>query len=148
MMWPQPRIPMTWRPPFHGVAPAGIALVQHTWLTPPPWCAHTAAGVVGELDPDAPGRQGRGLQPDNARAEERLLGRLWQLVRAGRLQDARALCQACGQPWRAASLAGAAGDWGPLPVGLAAGRLEEELEDGVQVGYWTCVCGEGGGTGA
>jgi len=40
-------------------------------------------GTITELDPDAPPRQGRGLHPDNAKAEERLTYRLWQLVRAG-----------------------------------------------------------------
>lgn len=40
-------------------------------------------GLVSELDPDAPSRQGKVLQTDNARAEERLMARLWQLVRAG-----------------------------------------------------------------
>lgn len=44
---------------------------------------HLAGNVVSELDPDAPGRQGRVLHPDTARAEERLLQRCWALVRAG-----------------------------------------------------------------
>lgn len=39
-----------------------------------------------ELDPDAPLRQGRALAPDNAKDEERVLGRIWRLVRAGALQ--------------------------------------------------------------
>ncbi len=52
---------------------------------------------------------------------------------AGRHADARALCRACGQPWRAASLGGPAGEWGPLPVGVAAARLEEESSPEVQV---------------
>ena len=57
-------------------------------LPPPPSLFHTcpnlySGGLVSELDPDAPGRQGKGLQADNAKAEERLLVRLWQLVRAG-----------------------------------------------------------------
>lgn len=41
-----------------------------------------------------------------------------------------------GQPWRAASLGGVVGDWGPLPVGVAAGRVEEECGEGLQVGQW------------
>ncbi|KAF5829538.1 107-domain-containing protein [Dunaliella salina] len=82
----------------------------------------TNRGLVTELDPDAPSRQGRSLHSDNAKAEDRLAYRLWQLVRSGRLKDARALCRACGQPWRAASIGGPGGDFGPLPVGLAAGQ--------------------------
>lgn len=49
------------------------------------------------------------------------------------MKDARALCRACGQPWRAASLGGPGGDFGPLPVGLAAGLVEEELTEEMQV---------------
>ena len=45
-----------------------------------------AGGLVSELDPDAPSRQGKALQSDNARAEERLMARLWQLVRAGEVK--------------------------------------------------------------
>ncbi len=39
--------------------------------------------LVTELDPDAPDRQRRLLAPDNVKDEERLLARLWRLVRAG-----------------------------------------------------------------
>lgn len=45
-----------------------------------------AGGVVTELDPDAPARQGRLLHPDNAKAEERITFRLWQLMRSGVLE--------------------------------------------------------------
>jgi hypothetical protein len=41
--------------------------------------------MLSELDPDAPGRQGKSLHSDNAKAEERLMYRLWQLLRAGQL---------------------------------------------------------------
>jgi hypothetical protein len=44
---------------------------------------YPTGGTVTELDPDAPSRQGKTLQADNVRAEERLLARCWQLVRAG-----------------------------------------------------------------
>eukprot|EP00983_Pelagomonas_calceolata_P135148 1162131-Pelagomonas_calceolata.AAC.6 len=59
---------------------------------------------------------------------------------AGRLKDARALCRACGQPWRAASIGGPGGDFGPLPVGLAAGQVEEELTEEMQVRTCASVC--------
>jgi len=39
--------------------------------------------LVTELDPDAADRQRRSLAPDNVKDEERLLARLWRLVRAG-----------------------------------------------------------------
>lgn len=38
---------------------------------------------VSELDPDAPGRQRRPLHPENLADEERILSRLWRLIRAG-----------------------------------------------------------------
>lgn len=82
--------------------------------------------LATDLDPDGPSRQQAALHADNARSEERLLARLWQLLRAGRVKEARALCVQCGQPWRAASLGGA-GSYGPVPVGIAAGALDEEL---------------------
>jgi nuclear pore complex protein Nup107 len=59
---------------------------------------------VSELDPDAPTRQRRRIDPDNARDEERLMTAVWRLLRAGRPVDARALCEAVGQPWRAAAM--------------------------------------------
>lgn len=39
--------------------------------------------LVSQMDPDAPGRQGKALHPDNANDEQRLLARVWRLVRAG-----------------------------------------------------------------
>lgn len=108
-----------------------------------------AGGMVSELDPDAPGRQRAALHPDNAAAEERLLARCWKLVRAGRHGDAQALWAACGSPWRAASMAGACGAWGPLPVGLAAAALEEaHAEAGEQLEELGGEVAAGGGAGA
>eukprot|EP00887_Chlorella_sp_A99_P007315 scaffold2.g7315.t1 len=75
--------------------------------------------LVTELDPDAPTRQRRRLDPDNAKDEERLLSQVFRLLRAGRLTAARQLCESVGQPWRAASLGGG-GAQGPVPVGAAA----------------------------
>ena len=81
-----------------------------------------------ELDPDGPMRTNATLHPSNADAEVRLCKRLWKLVRAGRIREARDLCSKVGQHWRAASLGGASG-WGPAPVGATA---DEELERDVQ----------------
>ncbi|KAL4422844.1 hypothetical protein ABPG75_009041 [Micractinium tetrahymenae] len=78
-----------------------------------------AAALVTELDPDAPTRQHKALQADDATDEERLAARLFRLLRAGRMTEARHLCEAVGQPWRAASLGGG-GAQGPLPLGAAA----------------------------
>lgn len=78
-----------------------------------------AGAYVSELDPDAATRQGKSIDPDNARDEERLMAYAWRLLRAGKLDAVRQLCADCGQPWRAASLAGG-GAQGPVPVGAAA----------------------------
>ena len=76
------------------------------------------------MDPDGPMRTKSALHPSNADAEVRLCKRLWKLIRAGSVQEARDLCSKVGQHWRAASLGGASG-WGPAPVGSTA---DEELE--------------------
>jgi nuclear pore complex protein Nup107 len=85
--------------------------------------------MVTELDPDAPTRQGKALDPDSSREEENLLQGVFQLLRAGRFPEARALLAESGQPWRAAALAGCGGA-GPTPVGKAASRYlkSEEIE--------------------
>lgn len=81
--------------------------------------------MVSELDPDAPGRQRRALHSENTADEERILSRLWRLIRAGRVAEAQALCRESGQSWRAASLAGG-GRWGPTPVGSASAAFDAE----------------------
>jgi hypothetical protein len=81
--------------------------------------AAARGGLITELDPDAPTRQRRRLDADDARGEGALLTAVWRLVRAGRVVRAAALCDAAGQPWRGAALAGG-GAAGPLPLGAAA----------------------------
>ncbi|GFR41433.1 hypothetical protein Agub_g2121 [Astrephomene gubernaculifera] len=87
--------------------------------------------VVSELDPDAPGRTGRPLHAGNARSQERILARVWQLMRAGRLPEALELCQHVGQPWRAAALGGG-GQFGALPVGSAAIEHDQAVDSELQ----------------
>ena len=49
-----------------------------------PRCAPRSSGLlVSELDPDAPSRQRRRLDEQNAKGEEMLAAQLWKLVRAG-----------------------------------------------------------------
>ncbi|KIY95383.1 Nuclear pore complex protein [Monoraphidium neglectum] len=85
-------------------------------------------GGGGELDPDAPSRGATALRGEDQRNEERLAAQLWQLMRAGKLQQAQDLCRRCGQDWRAAALSGG-GPWGPLPVGAAAADADERMDD-------------------
>ena len=62
---------------------------KHSVLPTPPCPAlaqplsPAAVGMVSELDPDAPSRQSRQLHPDDAKDEERLLARVFRLLRAG-----------------------------------------------------------------
>lgn len=46
-------------------------------------CLSRAGSVVSDLDPDAPSRSGRPLHASNARSQERIMARAWQLLRAG-----------------------------------------------------------------
>uniref|UniRef100_A0A061R3Y7 Nuclear pore complex protein n=1 Tax=Tetraselmis sp. GSL018 TaxID=582737 RepID=A0A061R3Y7_9CHLO len=59
--------------------------------------------LVTELDPDAPTRQWRKIDGENAKTEEQLMARCWRLIRAGRMDDAIKLCEECGEPYRAGS---------------------------------------------
>lgn len=77
------------------------------------------ASLSRALDPDGPMRTRSSLHPTNADAEARLCRAAWRLTRGGMIDAARELCVVAGQPWRAASLGGAAG-FGPAPVGAAA----------------------------
>ncbi len=63
-------------------------------------------------------RQGRSWAEGDAREEERLMARLFRLLRCGRLEAARQLCHHVGQPWRAASLGSSAG-MGLTPLGAS-----------------------------
>lgn len=45
-----------------------------------------AVAMVTELDPDAPSRQRKQLQADDAKDEERLMARVFRLLRAGEQQ--------------------------------------------------------------
>ncbi|KAJ2925851.1 hypothetical protein H1R20_g11243, partial [Candolleomyces eurysporus] len=64
-------------------------------------------GLVKELDPDAPNRDGgRALASDDASYEKSLLQALYGCVRAGRLEEAVELCRRAHQPWRASSILG------------------------------------------
>lgn len=67
-------------------------------------------------------RQGRSWAEGDAREEERLMARLFRLLRCGRLDAAKQLCHHVGQPWRAASL-GSSGGMGLTPLGAITSSL-------------------------
>ncbi|TRY97188.1 hypothetical protein DNTS_015794 [Danionella cerebrum] len=62
--------------------------------------------LVTELDPDAPIRQKRPLADLDREDDSRLLKNLFNLIRAGMMDEAQRLCKRCGQSWRAATLEG------------------------------------------
>lgn len=65
-----------------------------------------SSSLVTELDPDAPHRQGKDLHHLDKEDEICLLKNVFAGIRAGKLDEAQALCVRCGQAWRAASLEG------------------------------------------
>lgn len=100
--------------------------------------------LVHSLDPDAPAREGKALAVDDASAEHRLLHALFGCIRAGRVEAAVALCRRAHQPWRAASLRGAAlAQWGALSP-REGDESDEEEDEGwrgnVRRGLWKNVC--------
>lgn len=62
--------------------------------------------IVKSLDPDAPCRERKPLHPLDMEDQDRLIKHIFQTIRQGRIEDAKALCEYCGQPWRAAILEG------------------------------------------
>ncbi|RUS17285.1 nuclear pore protein 84/107 [Endogone sp. FLAS-F59071] len=62
--------------------------------------------IVTEVDPDAPTRQRKNLELDDAVYERNLTKTLFEYIRRGRIDDAIDLCIESDQPWRAASLRG------------------------------------------
>lgn len=63
---------------------------------------------MSALDPDAEHRKGAGgaLDPDDAAAEKALARALLAYLRAGKYEEARALCRVAGHDWRAAVIGG------------------------------------------
>ncbi|KAI0237400.1 Nucleoporin nup84 [Massospora cicadina] len=62
--------------------------------------------ALTELDPDAPWRQGKRLEPDDEFYEETFLKSLFGFIRRGKIEQAIALAVSCDQSWRAASIRG------------------------------------------
>ncbi|KAF8699585.1 Nuclear pore protein, partial [Rhizoctonia solani] len=78
---------------------------------------------VSTLDPDAQGA----LDPDDAASEKALARALLGLFRAGKFEDAKALCRAAGHDWQAAEIGGiTAFKWDSI-------LEKEEAEDGMDV---------------
>ena len=67
-----------------------------------------AQSFVSALDPDAEHRKGAGgaLDADDAAAEKALARALLAYLRAGKYEEARALCRVAGHDWRAAAIGG------------------------------------------
>ncbi|KAJ3073528.1 hypothetical protein HK102_005982, partial [Quaeritorhiza haematococci] len=95
--------------------------------------------VVSEMDPDAPGRQGRLLASNDQNFELNLNRTIYEYVRRGEGESAIHLCRECGQPWRAATFRGTLYSTDPFVDGMsdednvvAHGNINREL--------WKAVC--------
>lgn len=62
--------------------------------------------VVKSMDPDAPLREKRRLHDLDEEDQQRLAVQILREIRMGRIEEAQALCEHCGQPWQAAVLEG------------------------------------------
>lgn len=62
--------------------------------------------VVRAMDPDAPLREKRRLHDLDEEDQRRLQAQILREIRMGRIAEAQALCEHCGQPWQAAVLEG------------------------------------------
>ncbi|CAG9466884.1 unnamed protein product [Pedinophyceae sp. YPF-701] len=63
-------------------------------------------GLVKELDPDAPSREGRAIAGEDARNEAAMLRVVLERMMAGRWDQAMTALGECRQPWRAAAMQG------------------------------------------
>ncbi|KAG8702888.1 Nucleoporin nup84 [Ceratobasidium sp. 394] len=86
---------------------------------------------VSALDPDAEHRKGGGgaLDADDAAAEKALSRALLALLRAGKYEEARALCRVAGHDWRAAMIGGITS----FKWDIVAEKEENDQEDGMDV---------------
>ncbi|TFY81397.1 hypothetical protein EWM64_g2615 [Hericium alpestre] len=95
---------------------------------------HGADGLVQEMDPDAPTREGRSLAADDTSYEKALAQTLYADLRAGRLDDAVELSRRAHQPWRAASIRGSLlFSWRAIST---EPRDEEAMDDGEDYDVW------------
>ncbi|XP_059621450.1 nuclear pore complex protein Nup107 [Phlebotomus argentipes] len=62
--------------------------------------------MVASLDPDAPQRERKPLHDFDTEDQQRLTRDVFLKIRQGRIEEAQALCEHCGQPWQAALLEG------------------------------------------
>ncbi|CAE6457760.1 unnamed protein product [Rhizoctonia solani] len=86
---------------------------------------------VSTLDPDAQGA----LDPDDAAAEKALARALLALLRAGKFEEAKALCRSAGHDWQAAEIGGVASfKWDSI---LEKTEQGEDEMDVVHTAEWT-----------
>jgi len=94
-----------------------MVITQHMeWFTDATICwenttsslcrGQTKAGMVKQLDPDAPNRTGLSLHDLDVEDDAKLLTCIIHQVRCGLLDEAQELCNRLGQSWRAATLEG------------------------------------------
>ncbi len=98
-------------------SPSGSVRAEHNWeaterclskgvATEKDALTGAETELVSRLDPDAPLRQSGSLHSVDETIDKRLLRRVWELIRCGRIGQAVTECNACQQQWRSATLMG------------------------------------------
>eukprot|EP00742_Colponemidia_sp_Colp-10_P013168 GILJ01014862.1.p1 GENE.GILJ01014862.1~~GILJ01014862.1.p1 ORF type:complete len:965 (-),score=133.01 GILJ01014862.1:43-2664(-) len=104
----------------------------------------TKKAIVSQLDGDSGCREGKEMVPEDKENEQQLLWTIFSLIRAGHISKAQDLCVKCGQPWRAASLAGGTPFSDPtledLDPNSLADRVESELAGNPFRAMWLEIC--------
>jgi len=92
-----PRGQATWADSLNKMKKQRLGIVDHF---------HVDRPTITAMDPDAPRRTGLPLTSEDQDDEQRLMDKLFALVRTGNIAKAKDLCRQSGQSWRAATLAG------------------------------------------
>ncbi|PCH39069.1 hypothetical protein WOLCODRAFT_110522 [Wolfiporia cocos MD-104 SS10] len=82
-------------------------------------------GAAFEMDPDGELRGDFAMNVDDSAYEKKVVHAVFAYVRAGRFQEASALCHRTGHPWRAATINGAAAFGWPAIVAGGESRSED-----------------------
>ncbi|TIA79155.1 hypothetical protein E3P98_03452 [Wallemia ichthyophaga] len=95
---PTPLYPVEIRKGYHTYTKNKLKQAKRQGSTPP--------SLVTSIDPDAPLRQRKQLDVEDAQYDKPLTRTLFEYIRLGRMDLALDACRSSDQPWRAASLRG------------------------------------------
>lgn len=94
--------------------------------------------LVTELDPDAPTRQGKFIEPEDANFDNNLMELIFQHLRRGDIEGAMEKCRHFNQFWRAQTLAGGFEAWDAALDGPKEGS--HGLEGNLRRELWRRMC--------